>query len=164
MSHWPEYKTLVFNTHNCYIHPLRQQNTTDSGSQTPERFSALENMVSLPPTNSPRVIEASYNWADPDTSARQLINTLFPQWENSDGTVEVKQLTEGTTNKVFARPSLSSHVSGVRLLRSRLIVRLSVAVQSRKKVQRSFKRSKRRSGGPIAHLRGRHRCSSRPRE
>jgi hypothetical protein len=78
-------------------------------------------MVSLAPTDSPRVIEASYNWADPDASARQLINALFPTWELNDGTVKIKQLTEGTTNKVFTVAQLTA---------CRLT--LFVAVQSRK--------------------------------
>lgn len=45
-------------------------------------------------------IPLSYNSAESQTSALQLILTLFPDWETSEGKVEFIRFTEGKTNTV----------------------------------------------------------------
>ncbi|KAA8911847.1 putative ethanolamine kinase [Sphaerosporella brunnea] len=51
--------------------------------------------------DTPATLQLSYNWDDPSISARQLLYAVFPEWKNSANNVEIKQLTEGTTNKLF---------------------------------------------------------------
>ncbi|KAL9117117.1 MAG: hypothetical protein Q9187_006349 [Circinaria calcarea] len=48
-----------------------------------------------------RRIELSYNGEESEASAKKIIFTLFPDWENDDGEVKFKTFTEGITNTML---------------------------------------------------------------
>ena len=47
-----------------------------------------------------RVIHLAYNNADSETSAMRLVLSVHPEWEGSDGPIEVSRFTDGITNTV----------------------------------------------------------------
>lgn len=48
----------------------------------------------------PKQIALSYNEADSDASARDLIYQLHPNWKTDIGPVQIKRFTEGIMNTV----------------------------------------------------------------
>lgn len=58
-----------------------------------------------------RHIDLCYNHADSQQSALRLIYTLCPDWEHSEGPVELIPFTEGITNTVRSRQAFPVHRS-----------------------------------------------------
>ena len=50
-----------------------------------------------------RYIDLHYDYTDSEKSALRLIYTLCPDWEHSEGAVELIPFTEGITNTVRSR-------------------------------------------------------------
>ena len=54
-----------------------------------------------------RFIGLSYDNADSHRSALDLVVALFPEWATSRGTIEFVRFTDGITNTVRSRQTLS---------------------------------------------------------
>ena len=48
----------------------------------------------------PKQIALSYNEAESDASARDLVFELYPSWKTEPGAVKIKRFTEGIMNTV----------------------------------------------------------------
>jgi ethanolamine kinase len=60
--------------------------------------------VTTAPAALLRYIPLSHNSADSQASALRLLFALFPDWETSEGKVELVRFTDGITNTVCPVP------------------------------------------------------------
>lgn len=57
-------------------------------------------------SQSVRFINLSYDNTESERSARQLVFTLYPEWESSPGEIEFVRFKDGITNTVRLEQSL----------------------------------------------------------